>query len=162
MIVWTYGRFQPPHIGHEAMIRWMVNQYPNAEHHVFTSKSFDKKRNPLPIDFKHELLKSYWGDVAIIHKQPNHIIPILKMLERQCDEMVMVVGQDRIEDFTRLIQRYTSFKKFDVVSHPNPLCIRATTIRNYVKQDNLTEFSKYIPSNAPVLFEILQDLLEDD
>ena len=109
----TFGRFQPPTIGHKHMIKQMVAAATEAggDAYVFVSSTEDKKQNPLPVGRKVEILKLQTADlpVRIINttKLECRTLPAIlhKLLEAGYERLVLYVGEDRIEPFTTLVGR---------------------------------------------------------
>ena len=63
MIIFTWGRFNPPHKGHEKLITKMKDLGENSQ--VFLSHSHDIK-NPLEYEYKFQLMQKAFGDVIIL------------------------------------------------------------------------------------------------
>ena len=55
--VFTFGRFNPPTIGHEKLIQAVAKQAGRDDYLIFTSHSLDKKKNPLKSDVKVKYMK---------------------------------------------------------------------------------------------------------
>jgi len=109
----TFGRFQPPTIGHKHMIKQMVAAATEAsgDAYVFVSSTEDMKQNPLPVGRKVEILKLQTADlpVRIINttKSECRTLPAIlhKLLDAGYERLVMFVGEDRIAPFTTLVGR---------------------------------------------------------
>ena len=58
-LVTTFGRHNPPHIGHKLVLDQAhdVAQNEGADQRFYTSHSQDRKKNPLPRDVKLKFLK---------------------------------------------------------------------------------------------------------
>ena len=56
-VVFTFGRFNPPTIGHQKLIEAVAKQASRDDYMIFTSHSYDKKKNPLKSDTKVEWMK---------------------------------------------------------------------------------------------------------
>ena len=61
--VLTFGRFSPPTVGHEKLVNKIMSEAKarKAIPLVFTSHTFDKKKNPLPYDSKIAYLQKAFG-----------------------------------------------------------------------------------------------------
>ena len=58
-VVFAFGRFNPPTIGHELLVKAVkkLAQQKKADHVIYASKSQDAKKNPLSVDKKVSYLK---------------------------------------------------------------------------------------------------------
>ncbi len=118
-VYFTFGRFNPPTIGHKAMIQNLIAmaEAAGADAYVFPSKTQDAEKNPLHAGEKVHILKAMFPDtsrVRIIHpeiKGTTHIPAVLHALRTAGYETItMVVGSDRIPFFAG------KFAGVDVVS----------------------------------------------
>ena len=53
----TFGRFNPPTIGHEKLLRTLEKQAASNDYLIYPSQTFKKPNNPLPYDYKVETMK---------------------------------------------------------------------------------------------------------
>ena len=53
-----FGRMNPPHYGHQSLFRAVESNAKGGDWFVFTSKSYDKKKNPIPYAEKVEWIKT--------------------------------------------------------------------------------------------------------
>ena len=129
--VYTFGRFNPPTIGHEKLLRVVqtTSTKEGGDYFIYTSHSQDSKKNPLThkqtINFlklifpKHRpyvedsLAKTALAAASEIHDKGGYT------------KLVMVVGSDRVSDFKSLLNRYNDkkskhgyyyFESIDVIS----------------------------------------------
>lgn len=120
-VVLTFGRFSPPTTGHEKLVNKIKDEAKKrkADPLVYASHTYDKKKNPLTYNDKIAFLKTAFGNI-IKKSDARSIIEVAKELSSQYDNLVVVVGQDRIAEFQRLLNAYNgkeySFKKIEVVS----------------------------------------------
>lgn len=116
MIVFTWGRFNPPHKGHEKLITKMKDLSENAQ--VFLSHSYDEK-NPLDYKYKFQLMQQVFGDV-VIHSDIKTIIGAIRYVRSLDDTAIFVIGEDRVKEFGLLFYKYNdrefNFKSIQVVS----------------------------------------------
>ena len=107
-VFFTFGRFNPPTVGHKAMIENLIKMAgaAGADAYVFPSKTQDAVKNPLFAGEKVHILKTMFPDpevVRIIHPeiQGTFTIPavIHALREAGYTEITMVVGSDRVKDF---------------------------------------------------------------
>lgn len=121
-VVIGWGRMNPPTIGHEKLVKKIqsVAKSRKATPMVFLTQSTDPKKNPLDYPTKIVFAKKAFG--SIIQKSPRikTLIQLAKALSGKYDNLVMVAGQDRIEEFKRLLNAYNgkeyNFESIDVVS----------------------------------------------
>ena len=94
-VVFTYGRFNPPHLGHKMMIEEMMKL--NKKVVVVVSHSQDNKKNPLSVTDKIRILKTWFPKLDVRASSKN--MPIAKIAENFSEDSVMVVGEDRAKAF---------------------------------------------------------------
>lgn len=107
-VLFTFGRFNPPTVGHKAMIQNLITMAAaaGADAYVFPSKTQDAEKNPLLAGEKVHILKAMFPDpsvVRIIHPEiqgTSNIPAVLRALrEAGYTSITMVVGSDRVPDF---------------------------------------------------------------
>ena len=102
----VFGRFNPPTIGHEALINYVksIAHRVNADVHVYPSQSQDPRKNPLPFRNKVMFLRKFFPDVTISDnpaiRTPLNALDELHKLGYT--DVIVVVGSDRVRDFERL------------------------------------------------------------
>ena len=110
--VFTFGRFNPPTIGHEKVIDAVAKEQgknPGAPMYVFPSHSNDPKRNPLPHALKVAYMKKMFRKYAknITVSKARNIFEVATFLhDKGHRAIVMVVGSDRVAEFDRLLNEY--------------------------------------------------------
>ena len=119
------------------------------------SHSQDKKKNPLEY-----LTKVKYGQKAfcksVTRTNANTIIKILQELDKKYDEVVLVVGSDRVESMKKLINDYNgkdyNFDTIKVVSagERDPDAddvsgMSASKMRQLATDDDLDSFTKGLP-----------------
>jgi hypothetical protein len=115
--VFTFGRFNPPTIGHEKLLKVLASTATKqrGEYYVFLSHSEDKKKNPLSYEHKMMFLKLMFP----IHRTKFTKSTVRDALEiaaelydkKRYSKLVMVVGSDRVTEFETLLNRYNGEKK---------------------------------------------------
>lgn len=122
----TFGRFQPPTLGHGRLIHELANTA--SEHHgdayVFVSSTVDRKKNPLSVFQKVSWLKYMFPDVnvrfintttcrkAFASVAPTQecktIFAVFDVLRSAgYSDVTLCVGSDRVPDFTRMLSKFT-------------------------------------------------------
>ena len=110
--VFTFGRFNPPTIGHEKVIDAVAKEQgknPGAPMYVFPSHSNDPKKNPLPHALKVAYMKKIFRKYAtnITVSKARNIFEVATFLhDKGHRAIVMVVGSDRVAEFDRLLNEY--------------------------------------------------------
>lgn len=120
-VVISFGRMNPPTIGHGKLVDAVTTIAKSRKHDVkiFLSHSEDKDKNPLSYQQKIKYATTAFG--SVIEKSPARtIIEVMKSMQRQYQHIVLVVGSDRVKDFSKLLNQYNgreyNFKTIDVVS----------------------------------------------
>ena len=125
--VFTFGRFNPPTIGHEKLLKVLSNtaSKQRGDYYVFMSHSQDKKKNPLSHDQKMMFMKLMFPKhrSAMIKSKARNALEALVQLHdmKKYSRVVMVVGSDRVSDFNTLLNRYNGedvkhgFYQFDEI-----------------------------------------------
>lgn len=106
--VLTYGRFNPPTIGHAKLVDKILSI--PGDHFVVVSHTQDNKKNPLSSSEKISLLrKMYPGDDVFVpaSKEMPTIMDAAAMLTQQgYSKLIVVLGADRVASFTDLFNKY--------------------------------------------------------
>jgi len=132
--VFTFGRFNPPTTGHEILVNKIVTvaSRNRADAFVFLSSSQDSKKNPLDykdkIKWMKKMFKVRGQDIFKYSKeQSKDVLKTASLLHDDgYEQIVMVVGSDRVNDFKKLLSQYNgvkdkphgfyNFKKIDIES----------------------------------------------
>ena len=126
-IVITFGRFNPPHVGHEKLINRVADEAHSsgADYMIYPSHSNDPKKNPLDFGTKlnamQHMFPSHASNIANDPQNGRNIFDVLKNLHTQgYDSVKVVVGDDRVKEFTNMTSKYNgktyNFGKLDIVS----------------------------------------------
>ncbi len=111
-IAFTFGRFNPPTIGHEKLINKVASVRAD-DYRIFLSRSEDAKKNPLGANEKLKIMKKMFPRHArhIAINTTNMILDICTMLHNKgYTEIFMVVGSDRVREFETIINKYNDIK----------------------------------------------------
>lgn len=168
-VVFLFGRFQVPTKGHEEMIRFGFNYAKRigADFRVYTSKSQDPIKNPLPYHDKIRFLHQLFPGINIVD-DPNvkTAFDICRQLsDAGVEDVTMVVGGDRVAEFQNAIGKYVrprgpgfdprknfAFKNFQVInSGARKAGVSGTQMRQYIKAGKFSEFLKTAPTTNKVL-----------
>jgi len=113
-IVFTFGRFNPPTVGHEKLIRKVASEAIGNSYRVYASQSNDPKRNPLEYKEKIAIMRKMFpkhGRNIIEDKNAKTVLHIASALYDQgFTKIKMVVGSDRVSEFQKLLKKYNQVK----------------------------------------------------
>lgn len=98
-VIFTYGRFNPPHRGHREMIDRIINEAKksNKTPVVVVSHSTGNAKNPLTVNNKMKILKNWYPNLEIMASAKNRTIA--KIVENFSPNSRMVVGFNRKNQF---------------------------------------------------------------
>ena len=111
-LAFTFGRFNPPTIGHEKLINKVASVRAD-DYRIYLSRSEDPKKNPLSARDKLNVMKQMFPRHArkIVINTTNMILDICTELHNQgITEIFMVVGSDRVREFETIINKYNNVK----------------------------------------------------
>jgi hypothetical protein len=120
-VYFTFGRFQPPTIGHESNFNAVANKAGKCDWYIYLSQTQKKGTDPLSPDRKLYYAKKIFPKIAKqIRSGPRDPVGVLKELQTQgYDDVVLVVGSDRVQAM-QWIKRYNgkdyTFRKMDIIS----------------------------------------------
>ena len=129
-IVFTFGRFNPPTIGHEILIKAVesVARAKGGDYLIFPSHTQDAKKNPLTQTEKIKYMKKMFSGYRrnIVKSTGKDALEIAGELhKKKYTNLVMVVGSDRVKSFQTILDRYNGednkhgfydFDKIEVIS----------------------------------------------
>jgi shikimate kinase/nicotinic acid mononucleotide adenylyltransferase len=117
----SWGRMNPPTIGHEKLVKKVtdVARKIGGKAEIHLSQSQDAKKNPLSYSDKIMIAKEAFGSI-IQSSSAKTIIELMKQLQSKYDEVTLVVGQDRVQEFEALLKKYNgkeyNLKSIEVIS----------------------------------------------
>ena len=167
-VVFTFGRFNPPTIGHMKLIEKIakVAKQNSADYRIFLSRSQDSDKNPLSLKDKVKYLKlsapKYKS--AIQSEDVVNVFDVLVNIhEAGYEKAIMVVGSDRVSEFNTLIKKYNGrasrhgsyeFKEIEVVSAgdrdpdaDDVSGMSASKLRALASENNFEEFKLGVSPN---------------
>jgi len=107
-IAFTFGRFNPPTIGHQKLIN-KVKSLPTNDYKIFLSRSQDSKKNPLSPDYKLRVMKDIFkADRRNIELNPTNMVLDLAtdLYKKGYTDITMVAGSDRVREFENILKKY--------------------------------------------------------
>jgi hypothetical protein len=112
-VVITFGRFNPPSLGHENLLNAVQEQAEEleAEYRIYPSRSSDKKQNPLDFKTKYNILRHVFPDHAEnIMNDPENGDNIYDILTSLHDEgyhhVILVCGEENVQKYEKIAQKY--------------------------------------------------------
>ena len=126
-VVFTFGRFNPPTTGHEKLIQKVASVAGNSPFRIYPSYSQNQKKDPLPFPLKIAYMRKMYPKYArniIADKDARTAINIAtKLYDEGFKNVTMVVGSDRVKEFSSLLNTYNGvegkrhgFYKFDNIN----------------------------------------------
>ncbi len=122
----TFGRFNPPTIGHEKLLKKVAQQAKSSggTYRIYPSRTEDPKKNPLDTGTKVRFMRQAYPDHAnsiIDNEEMRTIFDVLSGLDADGYSSVnIVVGGDRVSEFNSLATKYNgdlyTFDDIKVVS----------------------------------------------
>jgi hypothetical protein len=126
--VFTFGRFNPPTVGHEKLIHKVesVSKEHGGEAHIVASHSENTSKDPLPQSKKLGYLKKVASSSTHVSgsskEAPNFLHIAKKLHQAGHKHLVMVAGSDRVDEYKERLNKYNghpdhyNFKSIKVVS----------------------------------------------
>lgn len=163
-IAFTFGRFNPPTIGHEKLLQKVASL--GSEYKIFLSRSQDAVKNPLSPSDKLKWMQTIFKPYAshILVMPTNMVLELAtKIYNLGYTNVTMVVGSDRVREFDTILNKYNgernrhgfyNFEKINVVSagerdpdEEGVTGMSASKLRNYASKGDLKNFKRGIPGN---------------
>jgi len=164
--VFVFGRFNPPTIGHEKLLNALTAtaQRESGKALVYTSSTQDAKKNPLSKNQIFQYLAKAFPKQRKTFQSRSKAKTALEVaveLSGKYDKLVMVVGSDRVSDFSSLLNTYNGkkskhgfyeYKEIDIVSagerDPDAECatgMSASKMRAAAVQSDFDSFKSGLP-----------------
>jgi hypothetical protein len=175
-VVITFGRFNPPTIGHEKLINAVARIAGTDDYKIYTSHTKDKKKNPLSSELKVGYMKKMFPrhkDNIMFNTDLKTIIKVLQSLQGEYADVVLVVGSDRVGEMDVLVQKYNgteyTFRSIETKSagERDPDAdgasgMSASKMREAASNANVDEFRKGIPStlNNTEMMNLMREVRE--
>lgn len=162
--VFTFGRMNPPTIGHEKLINKVLHvaQSKGADAFIYCSYTQDPAKNPLSNSDKVRFLKlgiPHAGKaIKVDPKVRTPFEAVSRLIELGYDDITMVVGEDRVKKFRDGIAPYVNTPESDVESFevisagerdPDDEGVSgmsASKMREAASKNNLKSFLSGVPS----------------
>ena len=126
-VVFTFGRFNPPTIGHEKLIKKVSQIAGSDPYQIYPSFTTNPKKDPLPhalkVAYMKKMFKKYAKNIIADKDSKTAINIAVKLYDNGYKNLVMVAGSDRVQEFDKLLNTYNGvegkkhgFYKFDNIS----------------------------------------------
>ena len=109
-VFFTFGRMNPPTIGHGKVMDALAKKSGKADYKVFVSQSQDAKKNPLSYSdkIKHtrKMFPKHARNIMVDKSVKTAINAMVALYDQGYKSVTMVVGDDRITEFDVLLNKY--------------------------------------------------------
>jgi len=178
-VVITFGRMNPPTIGHQKLVDKVeaVAKKEKAPAKVYLSHTQNNKKDPLNYAEKIRFARKAFGK-SVTQSKSKTIFQIMDELDKQYDEVVMVVGSDRVTEFNGLLQKYNgknyNFDSIKVVSagarDPDATGVEgmsASKLRAVAVEGDFETFKSGLPKklndrDAKDIYDTIRSVLKED
>jgi len=170
-VYFTFGRMNPPTIGHEKLLNTLATKSGNNPYRAYLSQSTDKNKNPLAykdkVKFVRKMFPRHARSVMMNPRIKTFMDAAVALYNEGFKNVVMVVGEDRVNEFDVLLNKYNgkkmrngfyNFARINVVSAgdrdpdgDDASSASATKQRQAAKTNDFTAFGQGLPrgmSNA--------------
>jgi len=157
-IVISFGRFNPITVGHEKLVSKVISEAAKrkADAAIYMSHSQDSKKNPLSYIQKMQLGQKAFGRI-VKKSNARSIIEVAKELSNKYDNLIIVVGSDRVSEFQSLLSKYNEmeyvFKNIEVISAgerdpdaEDVTGMSASKMRELAKKGDIGSFKSGLPN----------------
>ena len=117
----SFGRMNPMTNGHEKLADKIKSEASKrkADAKLYLSHSTNPKKDPLDFATKVKFAKKAFGPM-VQNSPARTIIEVAKELTGKYDNLIVVVGSDRIPEFKTLLNKYNgkdyNFKSIEIIS----------------------------------------------
>ena len=156
----VFGRFNPPTIGHEKLLKSAEKAAQGGDFKIYPSRTQDAKKNPLDPDMKVSFMRKMFPKYEEQIVNDSEMISIFNVLTTAYEEgyknVNIIVGADRQAEFENLANKYNKdlydFKQIRVISAgvrdadaEGVEGMSASKMRKAVTDDNYEAFKQGTP-----------------
>ena len=157
----AFGRFNPPHIGHQKLMDMAASGSEDGDYIVVPSRTQDKKKNPLDADMKISYLRKMFpqhSERIVNDAQNRTIFDVLKKAHMDGYTNVKIYGgNDRVSDFQKLSGDYNGklyqFDNIEVIdagkrdtkSKKKVERAEASSQRRFAAEGDFESFKSFLP-----------------
>ena len=165
-VFFTFGRMNPPTIGHGKVLENLAKKSGRNDYKVFTSQVSNPKKDPLSYSDKIKHMRKMFpkhGRSIIINKKIRTAFDaVTELYDQGYRKVNMIVGSDRVREFDTLLKKYNgvkgrhgfyNFESINVLSagerDPDAEGVAgmsASKQRANAQQNDYTAFSQGVPS----------------
>ena len=113
-VTFTFGRFNPPTVGHEKLIE-KVHSISKGTYRIYASQSHDAKKNPLDyttkIKFMRKMFPRHARNIIADVKIKTAFDALDSLYAQGYRSVTFVVGSDRVEEFDKTLNKYNGEKR---------------------------------------------------
>ena len=113
-VTFTFGRFNPPTVGHEKLIE-KVHSISKGTYRIYASQSHDAKKNPLDyttkIKFMRKMFPRHARSIIADVKIKTAFDALDSLYAQGYRSVTFVVGSDRVEEFDKTLNKYNGEKR---------------------------------------------------
>jgi len=167
-IYFTFGRMNPPTIGHEKLLNALATKAGKNPYRIFLSPSHDKDKNPLDyktkIKFARKAFPKYARSIVMSPTTRNVMEVASAIYKEGFKNVVMVVGSDRIREFEVRLNAvngkkgrhgFFNFRKITVISagdrdpeSDSVTGMSASKMRAAVSAGDFSKFAQGLPKSV--------------
>lgn len=140
-VAFCFGRYNPPHKGHEQLFR-RVMEHDNGI--IFASQTHDPKRNPLPFTRKMYYLQEMfpWGNFNQDTSVRTYLEAAKMLSDQGYTDVTFIAGEDDIESMGETLVQYNGkiFNFNSIELQESPRIVAATDLREFAKTGHKDAF----------------------
>ncbi len=144
-----------PHNGHGLLFKkalFLREEKPELDIKIFLSTQQNIK-NPLPFDVKVKYIKALFPEISdfIQNKTSTEIFSIMKKLDSEYQNIIMLAGSDRVQHFQNILDSYNGtqyqYQEIEVLDCGNRAdnTLSGTQMRTYVYSYDYENFRDSLP-----------------
>ena len=166
-VYFTFGRMNPPTVGHGKVMDALAVKSGKSDYKVFVSQSQDAKKNPLSytdkIKHTRKMFPKHARNIVVDKSVKTAINAMVVLYDQGYRSVTMVVGEDRITEFEVLLNKYNgqkarhgfyNFKSIKIVSagkrDPDAAGVEgmsASKQRENASKNDFVSFSQGVPKS---------------
>jgi hypothetical protein len=145
------GRFQPPTIGHKAMIDEVIARAKKekGDAFIFTTNTHGGKRYPLNVEERLALLRDMFPDPAIQIEPIQDAFKAAAYIQKMgYTKLIWFAGEDRVKNYEKILGGLSDIRgsvvrlERDPDSNDLATAISGTKMREWASSGNVNSFSK--------------------
>jgi len=109
-LVFAFGRFNPPTTGHEKLITKVASVAGSNPYRIYPSFTTNPKKDPLPhslkVAYMRKMFPKHRKNIIADSKMKTAIFIAEAAYKEGFKNLIMVVGSDRVKEFSELLTRY--------------------------------------------------------